>query len=64
MARNVPVAAVSGWPCGLLFASGCSFVVRAFSVLLLLPVTAAAYDMCFVREDGLYCVNSFLIILF
>ena len=64
LARNVPVAAVSGWPCGMLLVIGCSFAVRLISLLLLLLVTAAAYDMCFVREDGLYCVNSFLINLF
>ena len=46
------------------FVSGCSLMVRSFSVLLLLLVTAAAYDICFVLEDGLYVVNLFLINLF
>ena len=63
-ARNVPVAAVSGWPCGMFVVSGCSLMVRSFSVLLLLLVTAAAYDICFVLEGGLYFVNSFLSNLF
>ena len=61
---NVPVAAVSGWPCGIFFASGCSLMVRSFSLLLLSLVTAAAYDICFVLKGGLYFVNSFLINLF
>ena len=41
-ARNVPVAAVSGWPYGFdLF----SRVVNSYSLLLLLLTTAAAYDI-------------------
>ena len=63
-ARNAPVASVSGWPYGMFFMSDCSLKVRSFSLLLLLLVTAAAYDICFVLEDGLCFVNSFLINLF
>ena len=43
------------------FVRGCSLMVRSFSLLLLLLATAATYDICFVLEDGMYFVNSFLI---
>ena len=61
LGKECSVAAVSGWPCGVFFVSGCSLMVRSFSVLLLLLVAAAAYDICFLLEDGMYFVNSFLI---
>ena len=52
---------MSGWPCGIFFVRGYSLMVKSFSVLLLLLVTAAAYDIFLVLEDGMYFVNSFLI---
>ena len=41
--------------------SGCGHMVRSFSVLLLLLVTAAAYDIFLVLEDGIYLFNPYLI---
>ena len=51
-ARNMLVAAESGWPCGVvrLVSSALNLFVRVDKRLLL--VTAAAYDMCLlVLED-------------
>ena len=63
------VAAESGWPCGVdwVISSALMLFVRVDNriVLLLLFVTAAAYDICLlVREDDVYIFKSVLIILF
>ena len=69
-ARNMLVAAESGWPSGvgLLLSSALKLFVRVDKrmVLSLLFVTAAAYDICLllIREDDVYIFKSVLIILF
>ena len=57
LARNMLVAAESGWPCGmvLLFNISLNLVVRVDRRVILslyASITAAAYDICLLlRED-------------